>query len=155
MSQFKLTKHTGQALDDLLNEIDPDADGSFLDSAWYTDITTHINWLASQHTKNEVTASGATTTIDLDNGRAIVCDLEVATTAISFTNAKAGFDWCLLRYRQDVTGSRVVTHPAGTLFAHGIEPSLSTAAGAVDDWFYYTYDGGTVWNAAFFNQDVS
>jgi hypothetical protein len=125
-----------------------DTDDGFMSS-------TDKAYFDSQATVQAITADGATTAIDLDDGRVAVVTLEVATTAISFTNARAGFDECLVRYVQDVVGGRTITHPAGTLLANGINLSLSAAAAAKDDWYYYTLDGGTTWNASLTGADMA
>jgi hypothetical protein len=65
---------------------------------------------------------------------------------ISITGPTAGQGWsATFILRQDGTGSRTVSWPAGTVWPGGSEPTLSTAAGAIDIVVLMTVDGGTEW----------
>jgi hypothetical protein len=93
---------------------------------------------------------------DLDvNGHSIVSAANVFDVtltdncALSVTNppatGKSGSVTLILR--QDGTGSRTVTWPAGSQWAGGTAPTLSTAASSVDVITMFTLDGGAVWFA--------
>lgn len=90
--------------------------------------------------------SGTTHTIDLETGN--VHDLTLtANCTISFANppASGNAGSFTLILRQDGTGSRTVTWPASVDWGGGVEPTLSTAASAVDILSFFTVDGGTTW----------
>ena len=50
--------------------------------------------------------------------------------------------------RQDATGGRTITWPAGTKWPGGVVPPATTTANATDLWVLTTYDGGTNWFGA-------
>jgi len=47
--------------------------------------------------------------------------------------------------KQDATGGRTITWPAGTKYAGGVSPPATTTANALDIWSIMTYDGGTTY----------
>jgi len=93
------------------------------------------------HDYGSVTATS--TTIDWNNGNKQKITLAPSTgNNITFTfTAPPGPTDLKLKLVQDASGARTVTWPAGTLFVGGIEPILSTVAGAVDIATIY-YDAG-------------
>lgn len=46
---------------------------------------------------------------------------------------------------QDATGGRSITWPAGSKYAGGVVPPITTAANAVDIWSVYTFNSGTTY----------
>ena len=47
--------------------------------------------------------------------------------------------------KQDATGGRTITWPAGSKYPGGVVPPATTTANAIDVWSLMTYDGGTSW----------
>jgi hypothetical protein len=47
--------------------------------------------------------------------------------------------------KQDATGGRTITWPAGSKYPGGVAPPATTTANAIDVWSLMTYDGGTSW----------
>jgi hypothetical protein len=47
--------------------------------------------------------------------------------------------------KQDATGGRTITWPAGSKYPGGVVPPATTTANAIDIWSLMTYDGGTSW----------
>ena len=47
--------------------------------------------------------------------------------------------------KQDATGGRTITWPAGSKYPSGVVPPATTTANAIDIWSLMTYDGGTSW----------
>ena len=69
-----------------------------------------------------------------------------STPLISDTVGPAGeSSFVRAEFIQDATGSRTVNHPANVYFEAGVDPTLSTAAGAIDIIDYYSSDGGASW----------
>ena len=47
--------------------------------------------------------------------------------------------------KQDATGGRTITWPAGTKYAGAVSPPATTNANAVDIWSIMTYDAGNTY----------
>jgi len=95
-------------------------------------------------TVDEDTDSGATHTLDFENGNVHKLTLTAnCTLTLSNppTSGTAGSMTLILI--QDGTGSRTLTWPASCKFAGGTEPTLTTDANAIDVLTLLTYDGGT------------
>jgi hypothetical protein len=89
--------------------------------------------------------TSTTETVDLANGTVhrVVLD---ANCTFTFSGAVSGNGSSFtLIVTQDATGSRIATWPASVIWAGGVEPTLSTAASAVDILTFLTVDGGTTW----------
>lgn len=96
---------------------------------------------------NTVTASGsALTLVDVDVATMHRVTL-TANCALTFPAAGAGKSFSL-ELVQDGTGSRTVTWPAAVLWPGGTDPTLSTAAGSVDDFAFVCFDGSN-WSGFF------
>lgn len=92
-----------------------------------------------------ITASGSATSADISTYGVVDITL-TGNCTISITGPTAGQGWSVtFILRQDGTGSRTVSWPAGTVWPGGSEPTLSTAAGAIDIVVLMTVDGGTEW----------
>ncbi|PID30764.1 hypothetical protein CSA80_04450 [Candidatus Saccharibacteria bacterium] len=66
-------------------------------------------------------------------------------TTFTFSGAANGKACSFSLYlRQDATGGRTVTWPAGVKWSGGA-PTLTTTANAVDLLVFETLDGGTTW----------
>lgn len=89
--------------------------------------------------KGSVTASGATTAVDLANVDWFEVTLETATTALNMSNAVDGKVY-RIKITQDSTGGREAT--AGTGFNVGSDVSLDSFAGdAADEWAWIAVAG--------------
>lgn len=92
-----------------------------------------------------IAAAGAAPTLDLANGSGFDVTLDQAAT-FSFTGAVAnkvyGFKLVL---RQNATGGHAVTWPTNVRWAGATNPTLTTAANAIDTLEFFTFDGGTTW----------
>ena len=96
-------------------------------------------------TKKDNGNSGASFTIDWNNGQAQDLTL-TANCTLTFT-APTGLNFARLSLRliQDATGSRTVTFPSSVRWAGGTAPTLTTTANGVDiitfEWDGTNYDG--------------
>ena len=81
---------------------------------------------------------GATVAVNWDNGNSQKVTLGGNRT-LTFANPQAGAEY-VLEIIQDGTGSRTVTWPTITWVGGDVEPTLDTAAGAIDI-IHLTYDG--------------
>lgn len=97
-----------------------------------------------------VTASAATTTLDLSTARKFVVTLNASTT-LAFSNVPTTADRTVsvtIDFIQDATGSRVLTLPAGTKTDGGAGVTLSTAANARDRAVFEFDVTDNFWTAA-------
>ncbi|MDB2415359.1 DUF2793 domain-containing protein [Rickettsiales bacterium] len=104
---------------------------------------------------NSNATSGASATIDLENGN--IHDITLTDNCtFTFSNppatGRAGSFTLFLR--QDATGGRTTTWPASVDWAGGSPPTLTTSANAVDILEFITIDGGTIWNGFVKGADV-
>ena len=86
---------------------------------------------------NVLSYSGGTLTLDMANGNTFIVTMNANVSAFSIVNTDTSFSAnraysITLVLKQDATGGRTVTWPAGTLWAGGSAPTLSTAANAID-----------------------
>jgi hypothetical protein len=94
-----------------------------------------------------VTSSSNATTIDCEAGNVFSHTLSENTT-FTFSNPPAsgtayGFS---LKIVQDASASGyTVTWPSAVDWNNGTSPSLTNVASAVDQFVFYTHDGGTTW----------
>jgi len=100
------------------------------------------------YTEHEIANTAATGTFSLDCGAANFFDLTLTgNITISPTNIPpATRVWSgSIAAKQDATGGRTITWPAGTKYAGGVSPPATTTANALDIWSIMTYDGGTTY----------
>jgi cytoskeletal protein CcmA (bactofilin family) len=98
------------------------------------------------YTEHEVANTAATGSYSLDCGAANFFDLTLTgNITIAPTNVPpATRVWSgTIAAKQDATGGRTITWPAGTKYAGGVVPPATTTANAIDIWSIMTYDGGT------------
>jgi len=91
--------------------------------------------------------SGATYTIDLENGNVFKITL-TANCTLTFSNPPATGNYGSFRLEliQDGTGSRTATVPASVDWPNGTAPTLTTTATTGKDvLFFETTDAGTTW----------
>ena len=100
------------------------------------------------YTEHEVANAAVTGTFTMDCGAANFFDLTLTgNTTISPSNVPPSTRvWSgSIAAKQDATGGRTITWPAGTKYAGGVAPPATTTANALDIWSLMTYDGGTSW----------
>ncbi len=100
------------------------------------------------YTEHEVANTAATGSYSLDCGAANFFDLTLTgNITIAPTNVPpATRVWSgTIAAKQDATGGRTITWPAGTKYAGGVSPPATTTANAIDIWSIMTYDGGTTY----------
>jgi len=103
-----------------------------------------------------VTSSSNSTTVDLHDGTVFSHTLTENTT-FTFSNSAAsgkasGFT---LKIVQDASASGyTVTWPSSVDWASGTAPTLTDTASAVDQFMFYTHDGGTTWYGFVSGQDL-
>jgi hypothetical protein len=100
------------------------------------------------YTEHEIANTAATGSYSLDCGAANFFDLTLTgNITIAPTNIPpATRVWSgSIAAKQDATGGRTITWPAGTKYAGGVVPPATTTANALDIWSIMTYDGGTTY----------
>jgi hypothetical protein len=100
------------------------------------------------YTEHEVANTAATGSYSLDCGAANFFDLTLTgNITIAPTNVPpATRMWAgTIAAKQDATGTRTITWPAGSKYPGGVAPPATTTANALDIWSLMTYDGGTSW----------
>jgi hypothetical protein len=106
------------------------------------DNTTHVdNLIAFGQGASKYHDAGSITgnvTLNWDNGNNQSATLTGAVN-LAFSNPISGANYSV-KFIQDATGSRIVTFPAGMLWANSAPPVLSTAANAID-MISIVYDG--------------
>jgi hypothetical protein len=127
-----------------------DAKLSSLDLSSYTgdvDITGELVVDSYNETYAAVTSSSNATTIDCEAGNVFSHTLSENTT-FTFSNPPSsgtayGFS---LKIVQDASASGyTVTWPTSVDWPDATAPTLTTTASAVDQFVFYTHDGGTTW----------
>ena len=101
----------------------------------------------SEYVSN-VTASSATTTLDLSTSNFFNVTLSSNTT-LAFTNPPSGrvFSFNVV-LTQDSVGGKVVTLPSSCKYPNGQTPVKTTTAYSSDIWTFTTYNGGTTYIAS-------
>ena len=101
-----------------------------------------------------ITASTATTTLDLSTARKFNVAMQSNTT-LAFSNvASSGVTSITVVFTQDATGGRTLTLPSGTLTPGGLGVTLSTAANS-EDWIEFVKDGSGSWRAFMAGQGMA
>ena len=91
-----------------------------------------------------ITASTATTTIDLSTGNTFIVTISSNTT-FSFTNPPSGTDMTsfTLITVNDATAGRAISWPASVTWAGGVTPTRTTTANKSDVYTFFTRTAGT------------
>ena len=100
------------------------------------------------YTESEVSNTAVTGTYTLNCVASNFWDLTLTgNTTISPTDVPpATRMWAgTIVAKQDATGGRTITWPAGSKYPGGVAPPATTTANAIDIWSLMTYDGGTSW----------
>jgi len=127
-----------------------DAKLSSVDLSSYTgdvDIDGELVVTSYNETYQAVSSSGGSTTINCETGNVFSNTLSENTT-FTFSNPPAsgtayGFS---LKITQDAsTSGYTVTWPTAVDWSDGDAPTLTSTASAVDQFVFYTHDGGITW----------
>ena len=98
-------------------------------------------------TRTTPSSSSGTLTLDLETGNVFEVTLTENVTTLTISNppatGKAGSLTLILK--QDATGSRTFAWPASVKSAGGTDPTISSAANAIDIYTLLTTDAGTTW----------
>jgi len=98
-------------------------------------------------TRTTPSSSSGTLTLNLENGNVFEVTLTENVTTLTLSNppasGKAGSLTLILK--QDATGGRTFAWPAAVKSAGGTDPTISSAANAVDIYTLLTTDAGTTW----------
>ena len=100
------------------------------------------------YSEHEVSNAAVTGTFTLDFSTANFFDLTLTgNTTISPSGIPANTRMvsATLACKQDATGGRTITWPAGTKFPGGTSPPGTTTASAIDIWSIMTYDAGNTY----------
>lgn len=113
-------------------------------TASWTDTLTAVKLSAYQETVVSVTASTATTTLDMSLGSVFVVTIS-ANTAFAFSNfpANTNLSSFTIITVNDATAGRAVTWPAAVTWAGGLLPARTTTANKSDAWAFFTINAGT------------
>lgn len=105
-------------------------------------------------TVQSVADSGVAYAIDLSAGTIVSLTITTACS-LTFPSVTNGVGVSFtLHLRQDGIGSRTVNWPANVKWAGGVAPVLTTAAGGLDIFTFYTIDGGATWYGFLAGSDV-
>lgn len=117
-----------------------------------TTLIQRILYYGDVHTATDT--SGAVT-IDLSVGSDFRTELSGDVTYTFSNPATSGRARVfLLEVVQDST-ARTITWPDSVVWPGGVEPTLSTGSGSVDEFVFRTRDGGTTWTGSTRGQDFS
>jgi hypothetical protein len=106
------------------------------------------NPVMTGYTESEVSNTAVTGTYSLNCVASNFWDLTLTgNTTISPTGVPPSTRmWAgTIVAKQDATGGRTITWPAGSKYPGGVVPPATTTANAIDIWSLMTYDGGTSW----------
>ena len=124
---------------------------SSIDLSSYTgdvDITGELVVDSYNETYAAITSSSGTATIDCEAGNVFALTLSENVTTFTWSNPPSsgtayGFS---LKVIQDASASGyTITWPTSVDWPNGFAPTLSSGASAVDQFVFYTHDGGTTW----------
>lgn len=107
-----------------------------------------ITEFGAGYTETEVANTAVTGSYTMNCAAANFFELTLTgNTTIAPSNVPAnGRVWSgSIAAKQDATGGRTITWPAGTKYAGGVAPPATTTANALDIWSLMTYDGGSTW----------
>lgn len=99
-------------------------------------------------TFSTITSSSGTATLNCETGNVFSLTLSEDVTTFTWSNPPAsgtayGFS---LKVIQDASASGyTITWPTSVDFPSGLAPTLTDTASAVDQFVFYTHDGGTTW----------
>ncbi len=121
------------------------------------DITGELIVDSYNETFATITSSSGTATINCEAGNVFSLTLSENVTTFTWSNPPSsgtayGF---ALKVIQDSSASGfTISWPASVDWPNGAAPTLSGAASAVDQFVFYTHDGGTTWYGFIGGQDL-
>jgi cytoskeletal protein CcmA (bactofilin family) len=126
-----------------------DAKLDSVDLSSYTgdvDITGELVVDSYNETYAAITSSSGTATIDCEAGNVFALTLSENVTTFTWSNPPAsgtayGFSLKVIQGSSAYT----ITWPPAVDWPNATAPTLSTGSGAVDQFVFYTHDGGTTW----------
>jgi cytoskeletal protein CcmA (bactofilin family) len=126
-----------------------DAKLDSVDLSSYTgdvDITGELVVDSYNETYAAITSSSGTATIDCEAGNVFALTLSENVTTFTWSNPPAsgtayGFSLKVIQGSSAYT----ITWPPAVDWPDATAPTLSTGSGAVDQFVFYTHDGGTTW----------
>jgi hypothetical protein len=126
-----------------------DAKLSSLDLSSYTgdvDITGELVVDSYNETYAAITSSSGTATIDCEAGNVFALTLSENVTTFTWSNPPAsgtayGFSLKVIQGSSDYT----ISWPPAVDWPDATAPTLTSGSGAVDQFVFYTHDGGTTW----------
>ena len=101
--------------------------------------------------------SGTSVTLDISAGSLFTITLAHNIGTFTWSNSASSGDVSafVLKVTQDGTGNRTIAFPASVDFAGGTAPTLSTGAGDVDIFVFFSSDGGTTYYGSTLGLDMS
>jgi len=93
---------------------------------------------------NSVGNTGASATINLDNGSFVTATL-TGNCTFTFSNPSGGAVSFTLVLTNDATPSRTITWPASVKWPNATVPVRTETADKTDVYTFFTYDSGTTW----------
>lgn len=126
-----------------------DAKLSSVDLSSYTgdvDITGELVVDSYNETFATITSSSGTATIDCEAGNVFALTLSENVTTFTWSNPPAsgtayGFSLKVIQGSSDYT----ISWPPAVDWPNATAPTLTSGSGAVDQFVFYTHDGGTTW----------
>ena len=114
-------------------------------------------FLPNNVASSQVTAtiSSGTLTLDLNTGTvfAVSLDSNISTLTLSNVQTSGKVSSFVLIFTADGT-ARTVVWPASFKWVQGIAPSLTSTSTKQDVFTFFTYDGGTTWQAFISGQNL-
>ena len=106
-----------------------------------------VKFTSSTQEKAVALTSGTTVALDLNLGSTFTLTLGHSIGTFNWTNpaASGSVSSFILKITQDGSGGRTIAWPSGVDWAAATAPTLSSAAGNVDVFVFFTSDGGTTY----------
>jgi hypothetical protein len=104
-------------------------------------------------TKQSITSSSPTTTIDLSLGNLVYLSHTINTT-VAVTNPSASGTTCRVAIYRTQAGGSTITWPTTFRWPNNAAPTLSATSGTVDVIEAVTNNGGSIWYASSLTLDV-
>lgn len=106
--------------------------------------------------RQAVTASSATLSIDMAKGWYVSLSLGATVTSFTVTNPPVSGSFCKLIIELTNTGAYNITDWPGTvIWAAGVAPTVTSGSGKKDTYLLTTVDGGTNWRGYVVAQSMS
>lgn len=113
--------------------------------------------LTAEHIET-VTATTATTTLDLSKASAWVVNINVSTSFVfdvsKAVNAAGNLVEFSLTTINNAAGNQAIAWPSSVKWADGVTPPRTTAANGRDEYYFYSTNGGASWTGSLSNINV-